>query len=212
MSGPRNAGPGALAEFRAAKDGSLVAVPEIVRLYAAEHLTMQQVADKTGLTFDQVRGVVNRAKVTRPRGNPAVPPREAAAIVAACKGGLNRRQAAKRFGRSTATIGKVLREGGALPVPGGALPGSDGGGVRNGLIQDRPYLSQPQKDMLAAAAASGQVRLSVLPGRLDRTAAEVWQTARSLAATGMAVIECGHGSAWLVITAQGRHAAGTVTR
>lgn len=87
----------------------------------------------------------------------------------------------------------------------GTLPGSDGT-VRNGLVMSKPYLSQPQKDMLAVAARTGRVRLETLPRRLGRTPEQVMHTATSLAVCGMAVIEGGHTTPWLVITSRGRQA------
>ncbi len=85
----------------------------------------------------------------------------------------------------------------------GTLPGTP---ARNGRAMDRPYLSRPQRDMLALAARTGRVRLAALPRRLDRTPEQVMHTASSLAATGMAVIDSEHDCAWLVITAEGRQA------
>lgn len=87
----------------------------------------------------------------------------------------------------------------------GTLPGSDGS-VRNGLAMNKPYLSPAQRDMLGVAAENGRVRLEVLPRRLGRTPGQVMHTATSLAVCGMAVIEGGHTTPWLVITSRGRQA------
>lgn len=87
----------------------------------------------------------------------------------------------------------------------GTLPGSEGS-VRNGLAMSKPYLSQPQKDMLALAARTGRVRLETLPRKLGRTPEQVMHTAASLAVCGMAVIEGGRSASWLAITSRGRQA------
>lgn len=82
-----------------------------------------------------------------------------------------------------------------------------GGGRRDGMPADRPYLPPSQRAVLAVVARAGRVRVADLPGRLGRLRGDLRPAVASLALCGLVRVEERLEPPALVLTASGQRVA-----